>query len=35
MIEYYNQRFPGKPTTEYYEYIKDLNFCYMLKVDKY
>jgi len=30
MIEYCNQRFPGKSTTECYEYIKNLNFCHML-----
>ena len=30
MIEYCNQKFPGKSTTECYEYAKDLNFCHML-----
>jgi hypothetical protein len=29
-IEYCNQRFPGKSTTECYEYIKAFNFSHML-----
>ena len=34
MIEYCNQKFPGKSTTECYEYIKAFNFSYVLNHGK-
>ena len=34
MIEYSNQSFPGKSTSECYDYIEDFNFPYMLNLAK-